>query len=90
MLKIVRGMIAVLVLVIVVTAIYFMIQNYKDRKLAEQQNLKLVQTATQEAQQQQNPDAKFQGEKNKVDTLVNAMKTHSNQVNTSQNKHSPF
>jgi hypothetical protein len=66
-----------------------MVQSYKDRKLAEQQNLKPVQTATRE-QQQQSSVVKFQAAKNKVDTLVNAMKTHSNQVNTSNKVDSPF
>ena len=88
MLKIVRGMVAVLVLVIVVTAIYFVVQNYKNVRLAEEENLKQVQTKTQKQLQQ--GEAKFQAEKRKVDALVNTMENHSNQINTSHKEGSPF
>ena len=62
-----RGTIAVIVLVIVISVGYLVIQNYEDRKFADSKQDQMNE------QEQQDPEAKLQAEKGKVDTLVDAM-----------------
>ena len=68
-----RGTIAVIVLVIVISVGYLVIQNYEDRKFAEEGS-KQDQMNTQE---QQDTKTKLEAEKDKVDTLVHGMENHS-------------
>ena len=82
-----RGTISVIVLVIVISIIYLMIQNYNDRKLAEE-NSKQDQLS---AQEQQDTKTNHEGEKDKVDTLVDAMQNHSTtEGNITEKTESPF
>ena len=82
-----RGTISVIVLVIVISIIYLMIQNYNDRKLAEE-NSKQDQL---NAQEQQDTKTKLEDERDKVDTLVDAMQNHSGtEGNTTEKTESPF
>ena len=82
-----RGTISVIVLVIVISIIYLMIQNYNDRKLAEE-NSKQDQLS---AQEQQDTKTKLEGERDKVDTLVDAMQNHSTtEGNITEITESPF
>ena len=70
-----RRTIAVIVLVIVISVGYLVIQNYEDRKFAEEDSKqKQDQMNTQE---QQDTNTKIEAEKDKVDTLVHAMQNHS-------------
>ena len=85
--ELLRGTISVIVLVIVISVIYLMIQNYNDRKLAEE-NSKQDQLS---AQEQQDTKTKLEGERDKVDTLVDAMQDHSStEGNTTEKTESPF
>ena len=82
-----RGTISVIVLVIVISIIYLMIQNYNDRKLTEE-NPKQDQLS---AQEQQDTKTKLEGERDKVDTLVDAMQNHSTtEGNITEKTESPF
>ena len=88
-----RGLIAVGILVLVISVIYLVIQNYKESKLSIDSNQ--VQTESKEEkqkqQQQQDPEAKLQAEKDKVDTLVDAMQNHSTtEGNITEETESPF
>ena len=70
-----RGTIAVIILVIVISVGYLVIQNYQDSKLAEEDSKqKQDQINTQE---QQDIKTNLDTEKDKVDTLVHAMQNHS-------------
>ena len=70
-----RGTIAVIILVIVISVGYLVIQNYQDSKLAEEGSTqKQDQINTQE---QQDIKTNLDTEKDKVDTLVHAMQNHS-------------
>ena len=70
-----RGTIAVIVLVIVISVGYLVIQNYQERKLAEEgSKQKQDQMNTQE---QQDIKTILDAEKDKVDTLVHGMENHS-------------
>ena len=85
--ELLRGTISVIVLVIVISVIYLMIQNYNDRKIAEE-NSKKDQL---NAQEQQDTKAKLEDERDKVDTLVDAMQNHSaTEGNTTEKTESPF
>ena len=85
--ELLRGTISVIVLVIVISIIYLMIQNYNDRKLAEE-NSKQDQLS---AQEQQVTKTNLEGEKDKVDTLVDAMQNHSTtEGNITEKTESPF
>ena len=85
--ELLRGTISVIVLVIVISIIYLMIQNYNDRKLTEE-NPKQDQLS---AQEQQDTKTKLEGERDKVDTLVDAMQDHSaTEGNTTEKTESPF
>lgn len=70
-----RGTIAVIILVIVISVGYLVIQNYQDSKLAEKgSKQKQDQMNTQE---QQDIKTNLDTEKDKVDTFVHAMQNHS-------------
>lgn len=82
-----RGTISVIVLVIVISVIYLMIQNYNDRKIAEE-NSKQDQL---NAQEQQDTKTKLEDERDKVDTIVDAMQNHfATEGNTTEKTESPF
>ena len=84
--ELLRGTITVIVLVIVISVIYFVIQNYKDRKFAEDSKQDQMN-----AQEQQGTKTKLEAEKDKVDTLVDAMQNHSTtEGNITQKTESPF
>lgn len=86
--ELLRGMIAVGVLVIVISVIYFVIQYYKESKGADDSNQ--VHTETAELQQQE-PEAKLQTEKDKVDRLVTAIENNTdNKINANSSVESPF
>ena len=83
-----RGTIAVIVLVIVISVGYLVIQNYEDRKFAEDSKQKQAQMNSQE---QQDIKTKLNAEKVKLDTLVHAMQNHSTtDGNTTEKTESPF
>ena len=67
-----RGTIAVIVLVIVISVGHLVIQNYEDRKFAEDSKQDQMNE-----QEQQNTNTKLDAEKDKVDTFVHAMQNHS-------------
>lgn len=67
-----RGTIAVIVLVIVISVGHLVIQNYEDRKFAEDSKQDQMNE-----QEQQDTNTKLDAEKDKVDTLVHAMQNHS-------------
>ena len=82
-----RGLISVGILVLVISIIYLVIQNYKESRLSYDSN----QLEEQKQQQQQDPEAKLQAEKDKVDTLVDAMQNHSTtEGNITDKTESPF
>ena len=82
-----RGLISVGILVLVISIIYLVIQNYKESRLSYDSN----QLEEQKQQQQQDPEAKLQAEKDKVDTLVDAMQNHSTtEGNITEKTESPF
>jgi uncharacterized protein (UPF0333 family) len=84
--ELLRGTITVIVLVIVISVIYFVIQNYKDRKFAEDSKQDQMN-----AQEQQGTKTKLEAEKDKVDTLVDAMQNHSpTEGNITEETESPF
>jgi uncharacterized membrane protein YebE (DUF533 family) len=84
--ELLRGTITVIVLVIVISVIYFVIQNYKDRKFAEDSNQDQMNS-----QEQQGTKTKLEAEKDKVDTLVDAMQNHSTtEGNITEETESPF
>ena len=68
-----RGTIAVIVLVIVISVGHLVIQNYEDRKFAEEDS----KQDQMNEQEQQDTNTKLEAEKDKVDTLVHAMQNHS-------------
>ena len=72
--QLLRGTIAVIVLVIVISVGYLVIQNYEDRKIAEDSKQKQDQMNSQE---QQDTKTRLEAEKDKVDTLVHAMQNRS-------------
>ena len=72
--QLLRGTIAVIVLVIVISVGYLVIQNYEDRKFAEDSRQKQDQMNVQE---QQDTNTKLDAEKDKVDTLIHAMENRS-------------
>jgi len=85
--ELLRGTISVIVLVIVISVIYLMIQNYNERKIAEE-NSKQDQL---NAQEQQDTKTKLEDERDKVATLVDAMQNHSaTEGNTTEKTESPF
>ena len=79
-----RGLITVGVLVLVISLLYLVIQNYKESKLSDDSNQVQTETKTEEQSQQQtqDPEAKLQAEKDKVDMFVTAMENNINKVNT--------
>ena len=80
-----RGTIAVIVLVIVISVGYLVIQNYEDRKFADSKQNQM------NAQEQQDTKTKLEAEKDKVDTLVDAMQNHSTtKGNITGKTESPF
>ena len=80
-----RGTIAIIVLVIVISVGYLVIQNYEDRKFAEDSKLKQDQMNVQE---QHDTNTKLKAEKDKVDTLIHGMENRSRtEGNTTE---SPF
>ena len=82
-----RGLISVGILVLVISIIYLVIQNYKESRLSETE----TKGEEQKQQQQQDPEAKLQAEKDKVDTLVDAMQNHSTtEGNITEKTESPF
>ena len=82
-----RGLISVGILVLVISIIYLVIQNYKESRLSYDSN----QLEEQKQQLQQDPEAKLQAEKDKVDTLVDAMQNHSTtEGNVTEKTESPF
>ena len=84
--ELLRGTITVIVLVIVISVIYFVTQNYKDRKFAEDSKQDQMNV-----QEQQDTKTKLEAEKDKVDTLVNAMQNHSTtEGNITEKTESPF
>jgi len=88
-----RGLISVGILVLVISIIYLVIQNYKESRLSYDSNQ--IQSETkgeeQKQQQKQDPEAKLQAEKDKVDTLVDAMQNHSTtEGNITEITESPF
>lgn len=68
-----RGTIAVIVLVIVISVGYLVIQNYQDRKVAEEDS----KQDQMNAQEEPDTKTKLEAEKDKVDTLVHAMQNRS-------------
>ena len=68
-----RGTIAIIVLVIVISVGYLVIQNYEDRKFAEEDS----KQDQMNEQEQQDTNTKLDAEKDKVDTFVHAMQNHS-------------
>ncbi|MGB7676402.1 MAG: hypothetical protein WBL54_07765 [Nitrososphaeraceae archaeon] len=86
--QLLRGTIAVIVLVIVISVGYLVIQNYENRKIAEDSKQKQDQMNSQE---QQDIKTKLNAEKVKLDTLVRAMQNHSaTEGNTTEKTESPF
>ena len=86
--ELLRGLIAVGILVLVISVIYFVIQNYKESKIVGDSNQVQTETAKQ---QQQEPDAKLQAEKDKVDSLVTAIENNTdNKVKANSSVESPF
>ena len=82
-----RGLISVGILVLVISIIYLVIQNYKESRLSYDSN----QLEEQKQQLQQDPEAKLQAEKDKVDTLVDAMQNHwTTEGNVTEKTESPF
>ena len=82
-----RGLISVGILVLVISIIYLVVQNYKESRLSYDSN----QLEEQKQQLQQDPEAKLQAEKDKVDTLVDAMQNHSTtEGNITEKTESPF
>ena len=73
-----RGLISVGILVLVISIIYLVIQNYKESRLSYDSNQFQTETKGEEQKQQQqhDPEAKLQAEKDKVDTVVDAMQNH--------------
>ena len=85
--ELLRGTITVIVLVIVISVIYLVIQNYKDRKFAEEDS----KQDQMNAQEQQDTKTKLEAEKDKVDTLVHAMQNRSTiEGNITEKTESPF
>ena len=83
-----RGTIAVIVLVIVISVGYLVIQNYENRKIAEDSKQKQDQMNSQE---QQDIKTKLNAEKVKLDTFVHAMQNRSTaEGNTTDKTESPF
>jgi len=88
-----RGLISVGILVLVISIIYLVIQNYKESRVSYDSNQFQTETKGEEQkqQQQQDPEAKLQAEKDKVDTLVDAMQNHSTtEGNITEITESPF
>ena len=84
-----RGTIAVIVLVIVISVGYLVIQNYEDRKFAEEDSKQ--KQSQMNSQEQQDIKTKLNAEKVKLDTLVHAMQNHSaTEGNTTEKTESPF
>ena len=84
--ELLRGTITVIVLAIVISVIYFVIQNYKDRKFAEDSKQDQINV-----QEQQDTKTKLEAEKDKVNTLVDAMQNHSTtEGNITEKTESPF
>ena len=84
-----RGTIAVIVLVIVISVGYLVIQNYEDRKFAEEDSKQKQDQMN--SQEQQDIKTKLDAEKLKLDTLVHAMQNHSTtEGNTTEKTESPF
>ena len=91
--ELVRGLISVGILVLVISIVYLVIQNYKESKLSDKSNRGQNETKTEgqkQQEQQQDAEAKLQAEKDKVDTLVDAMENNTNKVDTSSGVGSPF
>ncbi len=84
-----RGTIAVIVLVIVISVGYLVIQNYEDRKFAEEDSKQKQDHMN--AQEQQDTKTILEAEKDKVDTLVHAMQNHTTiEGNITEKTESPF
>lgn len=90
--ELIRGLISVGILVLVISVVYLVIQNYKESKLSDDSNQ--VQTETigveQSQQQTQDPEAKLAAEKDKVDTFATAMENNINKNNTTSGTESLF
>jgi len=85
--ELLRGTITVIVLVIVISVIYLVIQNYKDRKFAEEDS----KQDQMNAQEEPDTKTKLEAEKDKVDTLVHAMQNRSRtEGNITEKTESPF
>ena len=87
-----RGLISVGILVLVISIIYLVIQNYKESRLSYDSNQFQSETKGEEQkqQQQQDPKAKLQVEKDKVDTLVDAQNHSTTEDNITEKTESPF
>jgi len=70
--ELLRGTITVMIFVIAISVIYFVIQNYEDKKFSEEAS----KQDQRNAQDQQENKTKLQAEKDKVDTLVDTMQNH--------------
>ena len=76
-----------MILVIAISVIYFVIQNYKDNKFAEEAS----KQDQRNAQDQQANKTKLEAEKDKVDPLVNSMQNHTaTKAETTEKTESPF
>jgi hypothetical protein len=92
--ELLRGLISVGILVLAISIIYLVIQNYKESKLTGDSNQISTVTPTQaekEGQQQQDdPEAKLQAEKDKVDEFATAMEENLDKSNTTWAVKSPL
>jgi len=87
-----RGLITVGILVLVISVVYLVIQNYKESKLSDDSNQVQTETITegQNQQQTQDPEAKLEAEKDKVDTFASAIQNNINKNNTTSGTESLF
>ena len=82
-----RGLISVGILVLVISIIYLVVQNYKESRLSYDSN----QLEEQKQQLATGPRSKTPGGESKVDTLVDAMQNHSTtEGNITEKTESPF
>ena len=87
--QLLRGTIAVIVLVIVISVGYLVIQNYEHRKFAVEDSKQ--KQAQMNSQEQQDIKTKLNAEKVKLDTFVHAMQNRSTaEGNTTDKTESPF
>ncbi|HEY7109020.1 MAG TPA: hypothetical protein VH415_06315 [Nitrososphaeraceae archaeon] len=93
--ELLRGLISVGILVLAISVIYLVIQNYKESKLTADSSgssSTIIPTqAEKEGQQQQDdPEAKLQAEKDKVDEFATAMEENLDKSNTTSAVKSPL